>query len=388
MITGDLIGQIFKDRYKLIDERGQGSFATVYIVRDLVTNLLYAMKVLHQAYSNNVDLIERFKREARILQKIDDPHIVRIVDYGVDNNAYFIVMDYIDGKDLKDLILVNGTIEVLRALDYAQQIATGLEIANKQGVVHRDIKPCNILVTNKNIATITDFGLAISVDSQTITRSDEMMGTLYYASPEQLENAHQVDIRADLYSLAAVLFEMLLGRPPFEGNMLVEIAEKHKFEPVPSVCRLRPGLPVELDRLIQKGMAKMPAQRFSTPHEFIIALEQVQQILQPETRPLQARLIILASGQAIVLKGVDMVVGRRDPKIGLLPEVSLDDESKKVGRKHARIRHKHGVYTIEDLNSMNNTYLNGEKLPPHKELVLKDGDVLRFSHIETRFELR
>ena len=189
MAFDDITGRIIRGRYKLLDERGRGSFATVYVTRDLSTNLLYAVKVLHMAHSDNVNLIERFKREAHILEKINDPHIVRIVDYGVDNNVYFIVMEYIDGQSLKELYFATGRLQVIRMLDYAHQIAEGLETAHKQGVVHRDIKPQNIHITNKNVAKITDFGLALSVDSQTITHSNEIMGTPYYAAPEQLESA-------------------------------------------------------------------------------------------------------------------------------------------------------------------------------------------------------
>ncbi len=388
MVFDDMTGRIIRGRYKLIDERGRGSFATVYVTRDLSTNLLYAVKVLHMAHSDNANLIERFKREAHILEKINDPHIVHTVDYGVDNNIYFIVMEYIDGQSLKELYLATGPLEVIRALDYAHQLAEGLETAHKQGVVHRDIKPQNVHITNKNVVKITDFGLALSVDSQTITHSNEIMGTLYYAAPEQLENAHLADTRADIYSLAAMLFDLLSGRPPFEGNTLLEIAEKHKHDPVPSLSRLRYDVPIELDAIIQKAMAKSPAQRFQTPREFITAIEQVQYLLQPKTRPMQAHLVLLSTGQVIVLSKEILLIGRRDTKIGFVPDISIDDETKKMGRKHARLRNKRGVYTIEDLNSMNGTYLNGEKLPAHEERVLKDGDILRFSHIEARFELR
>jgi serine/threonine protein kinase len=388
MAFDDITGRIIRGRYKLLDERGRGSFATVYVTRDLSTNLLYAVKVLHMAHSDNVNLIERFKREAHILEKINDPHIVRIVDYGVDNNVYFIVMEYIDGQSLKELYLATGPLQVIRMLDYAHQIAEGLETAHKQGVVHRDIKPQNIHITNKNVAKITDFGLALSVDSQTITRSDEIMGTPYYIAPEQLESAHSADTRADIYSLAAMSFDLLSGRPPFEGNTLLEIAEKHKHDPVPSLSRLRYDIPIELDAVIQKAMAKSPAQRFQTPREFITAIEQVQYLLQPESHPMQARLVLLSSGQVIVLSKEILLIGRRDTKIGFFPDISIDDETKKMGRKHARLCNKRGVYTIEDLNSINGTYLNGEKLPAHEERVLKDGDILRFSHIEARFELR
>jgi serine/threonine protein kinase len=388
MVVSDLIGRTIRGKYKLIDERGQGSFAMVYIARDLSNNMLYAVKILHLTHSSNNDIIERFKREAHILEKISDPHIVQIVDYGVENNLYFIVMDHIDGRSLKDHIVASSRLEPQRAVEYALQITQGLETADKQGVVHRDIKPQNIIITNKGVVKITDFGLAISMDSPTITHSNEIMGTLYYASPEQLENAHLVDIRSDLYSLGAVLFEMISGRPPFGGNILMEIAEKHKYEPVPSLCQLRPDIPVELDRLVQKAMAKSPSQRFQSPKDMISGLEQVIYILQPKTRPLHGYLVILSTGQTFPITHDVMLIGREDAKIGSTPDIYIKDDTKKVGRKHARLRRQQGVFSIEDLHSLNFTYLNGEKLQPHEPHTLKHGDILRFSYIETRFELR
>src|SRR5579875_2465822 len=404
-MNGDMLGRVIKGKYKLIDERGRGSFATVYIVRDTENNCIYAIKIMHLEFSNDGELLARFQREAHILLNLSDPHIVRIVDYGNDNNIYFIVMDYIDGQNLKYHLITHGPMEAGRALNYAHQIAEGLDTAYKQGVVHRDIKPQNILINAKDVVKITDFGLARGRETVTLTQSNVFMGTAYYISPEQAESGRSADTRSDLYSVATVLFEMLTGHPPFEGETAVDIVIKHMNEKVPSICRQRPGLPPEMDQFFQKAMAKSPADRFQTPQEFLAALEQLQQRVHevgaderaelpegersapPRMPPQkQARLVVIATGQVFPLTGEQMVVGRHDPILGIYPEINLMDKT--VGRRHAYIRNQHGTFTVEDLNALNKTRLNGVVLAPHEEHVLKDGDILRFGSVEVRFELR
>lgn len=408
-MNGDMIGRVIRGRYKLIDERGRGSFATVYIVRDLENNRIYALKVMHLELSGDGELLARFQREAHILLNLSDSHIVRIFDYGNDNNMYYIVMDYIDGQSLKYYMLSQGKMDALRAINYARQIAEGLDTAYKQGVVHRDIKPQNILINSKDMVKITDFGLARGRDTVTLTQSNVFMGTAYYISPEQAESGRSADTRSDLYSVATVLFEMLGGRPPYEGETAVDIVIKHMNEPVPSLHRLRPDLPPDIDTFIQKALAKPPAKRYATPQEFIAALDHIAQLVSqrastpdnnkrlinsdpgeplptPSPPSREARIVIISSGHIIPLKGDLMVVGRQDPTLGIYPEINLADKT--VGRRHAYLRNQQGTYTVEDLNALNKTRLNGVTLTPHEERTLKDGDILRFGSVEVRFELR
>src|SRR5436309_2919685 len=327
-MSGDMVGRVIKGRYKLIDELGRGSFATVYIARDTKTNRIYAMKVMHFELSEDGDLLARFNREAHILLTLSDPHIVRIFEKEDENDLHYILMDYIDGQNLKYHTLTHGQMEAARALDYAHQIAEGLDTAYKHGVVHRDIKPQNIVINSKDVVKITDFGLARSRETVTLTQSNVFMGTAYYISPEQAESGRSADTRSDLYSVATVLFEMLAGSPPFEGETAVDIVIKHMNEKVPSICRLRPNLPGEVDILMQKAMAKAPAKRYATPQEFIAALDQLQERIQalppgkrvsgpgyeqkpgaagpaisPAAPPKQARIVVISSGQQIPLTG-------------------------------------------------------------------------------------
>ncbi|MDQ2905009.1 MAG: protein kinase [Ktedonobacteraceae bacterium] len=408
-MNGDMIGRVIKDRYKLIDERGRGNFAIVYIARDMENNHIYAVKAMHVELSNDSELLARFEREAHILSNLNDPHIVQIADYGEDDIVHFIVMDYIDGQNLKYHTITHGPLEPARALEYARQIAEGLDAAYKHGVVHRDIKPQNILINSNDIVKITDFGLARSRETVTLTQSNVFMGTPYYIAPEQAESGRSADTRSDLYSVAIVLFEMLTGHPPFEGETAVDIVIKHMNEKVPAISRLRHGLPAEMDAFFQKAMAKTPADRYQTPLEFMAALEQLQQLIQampreerviePEraqrqgngglaSRPTpqkHARLVVISSGQIFPLNGELMVVGRHDPILGIYPEINLADKT--VGRRHAYLRNQQETFTIEDLNALNKTRLNGVTLTPHEERTLKDGDVLRFGSVEVRFEL-
>ncbi len=413
-MSGDMLGRVIKGRYKLIDEIGRGSFATVYIVRDTKTNRIFAMKAMLNEPADDGELLARFQREAHILLTLHDPHIVRIFEYGDENDLHYILMDYIDGQNLKYHTLTSGPMEPARALDYALQIAEGLDTAYKNGVVHRDIKPQNIVINSQGEVKITDFGLARSRETVTLTQSNVFMGTAYYIPPEQAESGRSADIRSDLYSVAAVLFEMLSGHPPYEGDSAVDIVVKHMNDKVPPICSIRPELPRELDQFMQKAMAKLPADRFSTPREFINALEKVQKLIptvsidrqdtaerpplvehdsegkdareQQADVPRQARFLVLSSNQTIPLTGELMVVGRHDPVLGINPEINLADKT--VGRRHAYVRCQHGRYTVEDLNALNKTRLNGVVLMPYEERTLKEGDILRFGSVEVRFELR
>lgn len=413
-MSGDMLGRVIKGRYKLIDEIGRGSFATVYIVRDTKTNRIFAMKAMLYEPADDGELLARFQREAHILLGLQDQHIVRIFEYGDESDLHYILMDYIDGQNLKYHTLTSGRMEAALALDYARQIAEGLDTAYKNGVVHRDIKPQNIVINSQGVAKITDFGLARSRETVTLTQSNVFMGTAYYIPPEQAESGRSADIRSDLYSVATVLFEMLSGHPPYEGDTAVDIVIKHMNDKVPSICRIRPELPRELDLFMQKAMAKLPADRFSTPRDFINALEKLQELIpaipidrqdtaerpplseqdgeandareQQAAIPKQARLLVLSSNQAIPLTGELMVVGRHDPVLGINPEINLADKT--VGRRHAYVRSTHGQYTVEDLNALNKTRLNGVVLTPYEERPLKEGDILRFGSVEVRFELR
>jgi serine/threonine-protein kinase len=389
-MVDDLKGREFKGRYRLLDERGSGNFGTVYIARDIQTNYIYAVKIMRLDHVTDHELVERFKREAIILYNLNDRHIVRVIDYGSEGSIYYFIMHHIDGQNLRYYIQHYGPMEPLRALDYLHQAAEGLDAAYKKGVVHRDIKPQNILINNKGTVKIADFGLSRSEDMRTITQLDRFMGTAYYVAPEQVESSHTVDTRADLYALGAVFFEMLTGKPPYTQGSALDIILKHTTEPIPSVCRVRPDLLPEMDTFFQKILAKQPDARFQTPAELITAIEQLQRRVRGSSLVAEkkASLVLLADGHVYPLRGTQLIVGREDPRREVHPDVLINDVNKTVGRNHACLFYQQGQWSVEDRNSRNKTRVNGEILTPYEPRALKDGDILRFGRIEARFELR
>jgi len=393
-----MLGRVLKNRYKLIDERGRGSMATVYIGRDLENNRMYAVKALSSEAAADAELAERFQREFELLSRLSGPHIVSPVDFGEDRGAMFIVMDYVDGHNLKHRILTGGALPVPSAVDIIQQAAAAITLASGQGIIHRDIKPQNLLIGVDNVVRLTDFGLARSHESRDITVTGFFVGTPFYVAPEQVENSHRADTRADLYSLGCVFFEALTARVPFDGEHAWDVVMQHLNAPVPSARQLRRDLPETYDDFFQRALAKDPAARYQTPADFVAAVDALPPSLGIVSDALVAsavdaavaRLATLraATGQEFALTAPDLVIGRSDPVRGHTPDVDLLplDPSQTVSRRHARIAHRDGHAYIEDLNAFNRTKVNGEELTPHQEVELHSGDHLRLGNVELTYE--
>ncbi len=393
-----MLGRVLKNRYKLIDERGRGSMATVYIGRDLENNRMYAVKALSSEAAADAELAERFQREFELLSRLSGPHIVSPVDFGEDRGALFIVMDYVDGHNLKHRILTGGALPVPSAVDIIQQAAAAITLASSQGIIHRDIKPQNLLIGVDNVVRLTDFGLARSHESRDITVTGFFVGTPFYVAPEQVENSHRADTRADLYSLGCVFFESLTARVPFDGEHAWDVVMQHLNAPVPSARQLRRDLPEAYDDFFQRALAKDPAARYQTPADFVAAVDALPPSLGIVSDALAAsavdaavaRLATLraATGQEFALTAPDLVIGRSDPVRGHTPDVDLLplDPSQTVSRRHARIAHRDGHAYIEDLNAFNRTKVNGEELTPHQEVELHSGDHLRLGNVELTYE--
>ena len=393
-----MLGRVLKNRYKLIDERGRGSMATVYIGRDLENNRMYAVKALSSEAAADAELAERFQREFELLSRLSGPHIVSPVDFGEDRGAMFIVMDYVDGHNLKHRILTGGALPVPSAVDIIQQAAAAITLASGQGIIHRDIKPQNLLIGVDNVVRLTDFGLARSHESRDITVTGFFVGTPFYVAPEQVENSHRADTRADLYSLGCVFFETLTARVPFDGEHAWDVVMQHLNAPVPSARQLRRDLPEAYDDFFARALAKDPAARYQTPADFVAAVDALPPSLGIVSDALAAsavdaavaRLATLraATGQEFALTAPDLVIGRSDPVRGHTPDVDLLplDPSQTVSRRHARIAHRDGHAYIEDLNAFNRTKVNGEELTPHQEVELHSGDHLRLGNVELTYE--
>ncbi|HEU5363754.1 MAG TPA: Stk1 family PASTA domain-containing Ser/Thr kinase [Gaiellaceae bacterium] len=268
-----LIGRTFDTRYVIERKLGSGGMADVYLAEDQELGRRVALKLLDDRHASDEQFVERFRREAQSAAGLNHPSIVSIFDRGYAEGTYYIAMEYLDGRTLKELLVKNGPTPVPIAIDYARQILGALAFAHRHGIVHRDIKPHNIVVGSDGRLKVTDFGIARSGASQ-MTEAGSIVGTAQYLSPEQARGA-PVDQRSDLYSLGIVLYEMLTGKVPFTGDTPVEIAMKHLSQVPEPPSELRPNIPHDLDAVVMRALAKDPEQRYSSAEEMDADLARV-----------------------------------------------------------------------------------------------------------------
>jgi eukaryotic-like serine/threonine-protein kinase len=277
-----MIGRVIKGKYKIYDEIGSGGFATVYLGRNTDTNQIVAIKVLSQQFTREPRYVERFRREAGLAERIRHPNIVQVLDHGIEDGMHFLIMEYVQGLTLDQIIERRGRLPVQEALSYVQQTCAGLQAAFEAGVVHRDIKPANLMVTSDGTVKIMDFGIARVESAVGLTQSGMFLGTPRYISPEMARGTG-ADIRSDLYSAGLLAYEMLVGAPPFDGdNPWTVLHQQLETEP-PSLSHVRADVPRWLEAVVRRAIAKDPAQRFQTPAEMMAALE--QQTAAPRRRP-------------------------------------------------------------------------------------------------------
>jgi serine/threonine protein kinase len=253
-------------RYRLIELLGRGGMGEVWRAHDTVTDRVVAIKVLPAHLSEDEDFQRRFRREAHAAARLGTPHVVPIHDYGEIDGRLFVSMRLIEGRDL-DTVLADGALEPARAVRIIDQVARALHAAHKVGLIHRDIKPSNILLDDDDFAYLIDFGIARAADETRMTKSGHMIGTFAYIAPERLDPQTQEDARADIYSLACVLYEALTGEPPFAGTTTAHLIAAHLNTPPPRPSTTQPDVPAQFDAVIAKGMAKGPDQRYSTTIE-------------------------------------------------------------------------------------------------------------------------
>jgi serine/threonine-protein kinase len=274
-MNGDVSGGTLGGRYRVEGELGRGGMARVYRGTDLVLGRPVAVKVLSSQYAQDGAFVSRFRREAQAAARLNHPNLVQVFDTGSDDGVHYIVMEYVDAKTVADYLAGGGRIMPDRAIELAESVCDALAVAHAQGVIHRDVKPANIMVTRDGQVKVTDFGIARVTTNETVEQTAAVLGTASYLSPEQAQGG-AIDQRSDLYSLGCVLYEMLTGRPPFIADSPVAVASKHVLEqPVPP-SRLNPDVSPELDAVVMRALAKNPDDRYQDAAEMKEDLERAR----------------------------------------------------------------------------------------------------------------
>ena len=260
-LARSLIGTVLSGRYRLESKLGSGGMSTVYLARDGTLERWVAVKVMHREMSDQPDQIERFRREARAVAQLSHPNVVAVIDAGEDGGHPYIVFEYVDGETLKQRIERVGPLPVDESTAYAIEIGRGLSAAHARRLVHRDVKPQNVLIDSEGRAKVTDFGIARSLEADGLTQTGRVLGTTDYVSPEQAMG-RGVDARTDIYSLGVLLYEMLTGEVPFTAETVVGVAMKHVNEPMPDVQKRRPEVSSALAAVVERATAKEPKKRY------------------------------------------------------------------------------------------------------------------------------
>jgi serine/threonine protein kinase len=279
-----VIGEILGNRYKLLQEAGSGGMAWVYLGEDLIDSRKVAVKVLYPQYAEDMAYIQRFVREAKLALGLDDPHIVRVLNYGSDRDVHYLVMEYIEGKDLKEMLNIRGRLPYQEALSIVSQVVQALRRANERGIVHRDIKPQNLMITTDGVVKVLDFGIARIRALPSLTQSG-FVGSPYYIAPEQAMGEN-VDIRSDIYSLGVVAYEMLTNSLPFDATSPWSIISQHIASAPPTAPLEEAGLPTAVIQLVLKALSKRPEDRFQSPEELLEVIRSAMADEEmPEVRP-------------------------------------------------------------------------------------------------------
>ena len=265
-------GQKINDRYEIIKTIGEGGMANVYLANDTILDRKVAIKVLRGDLSNDEKFIRRFQREALSVSNLSHPNIVEVYDVGEEDGQYYIVMEYIEGKTLKQLLKKRETLSLPEVIDIMLQLTDGLAHAHESYIIHRDIKPQNIMILDNRLVKITDFGIAMALNATQLTQTNSVMGSVHYLPPEQA-NGKSATVKSDIYSLGILMYELITGSVPFKGDNAVEIALKHMKEKIPSIRKQNPTIPQSVENIVIKATAKNPRNRYDSVKEMHDDLE-------------------------------------------------------------------------------------------------------------------
>ena len=324
-------GQKINDRYQIIKSIGEGGMANVYLAYDTILDRDVAVKVLRGDLANDEKFVRRFQREALNASSLSHPNIVEVYDVGDDNGQYFIVMEYIEGKNLKDLLKKRGKLTVAEVVDIMSQIADGLSVAHDSYIIHRDIKPQNIMILENGLVKITDFGIAMAMNATQLTQTNSVMGSVHYLPPEQASGKGST-LKSDIYSMGILMYELLTGVLPYRGENAVEIALKHLKEPLPSIREELPDLPQSVENIILKSAAKNPKNRYNDAREMYEDLKTCLDESRLNEPRLEYQYPELDGDNKKFTKQVEDAVAMEDEEGGVAIKEVTDDEVRKENK--------------------------------------------------------
>lgn len=405
-----MIGQTLRGRYRIYDRLGSGGAATVYLARDSESGQMVVLKLMHNHLIDE-HFLARFEREIDLLRQLDNQYIIKLYDYALnelnqdlEENLSYIIAEFVEGHTLADLIDTQGAFDEHDSLSIIKQVAIGLADVHSRGIVHRDIKSQNIMVTPNRSAKIIDFGIAKSSDHTTITGPSHFAGTLHYAPPEQILESRDVDHRADIYALGIVLYEMLAAALPIKDREFGTIASRIIIGDLDPLVGVRPAISELVDDMLAVDVDKRigSARTVVARIEDIIGADSKPIILNlPDTRAMdevfspadidrKKFVIVTEAGRRIELNQPSVVIGRSHPSDPNIPDIDLwklgIENARTASRRHCRIFVSNGSYFLEDLDSMNGTRLNNNPLQPGRSYPLEPGDRIDAGRVPLTFE--
>src|ERR1700741_789894 len=319
-----LVGRVFSDRYEIQREIAQGGMAEVFLGHDRLLDRPVAVKALFPEYAREPSFVERFRREAQAAANLNDQNIVGIYDWGQESGTYFIVMESVEGRSLRDLIRSEGPLDATQAAEITAEIASALAFAHRSGVVHRDVKPGNVLLPRSGTVKVTDFGIARAGTADGLTQTGSVMGTATYFSPEQAQGM-PVDGRSDVYSLGVVLYEMVTGVVPFTGDSPVAVAYKHVREEPVAPSQRNPEVPADLEQIIMTALAKDPDHRYQTADDMRADLLRFRR-----GRPLAAAPVTALVAEATGAGAATAAATMATPRVGAPPPPDKDTSRRRA----------------------------------------------------------
>jgi serine/threonine protein kinase len=380
-IIGETVGS-----YRIEEQLGQGGMATVYKAYHPALDRYVAIKVMDAALSKERDFIERFKREARVIARLDNAHIVPVYDFDEHNGQPYIVLKLIDGQTLRDRMM-SAPLSKDEILQIISAVGKALDYAHRRGVLHRDTKPSNVLIANDGQIYLTDFGLARIMESASSLTGDMILGTPYYISPEQAMNAEKLDEGTDIYSFGVMIYEMVVGRLPFDGDTTFTVIEDHIYKPPPLPTFINPDISEEVEQVLLKALAKKRSDRQDNVASLVKAFKSAwganyskSGISSTTMESVQIATLSTANGTVFPLAEETVVLGRNSNTNNIQNDINLNelDVKKIISRRHAKIQRENGEFILYDLDSRNGTFINGQRLSSAQPHTLVSGDVIEF----------